>query len=67
MARERKAKTEGKPLVIGIWEYWFLGSEVYRVAVGNRAYILPEGIPANARWECSRVHFERFIQQAVRP
>jgi hypothetical protein len=43
----------------GGWEYWQLGSDVFRVAVGNRGYILPEGIPANARWECSIEHFTK--------
>lgn len=43
------------------WEYWQFGVNVFSVAVGNRGYILPEGIPANARWECS---IERFTQRS---
>lgn len=42
-------------------EFWQDSSgEVYRVAVGNRGYATPCGVPANARWECSRAHFDRF-------
>jgi hypothetical protein len=32
------------------WEYWRFGDEVYRNREDDRAYMLPEGIPANARW-----------------
>jgi hypothetical protein len=41
------------------WEYWQFGADVFRVAVGNRGYILSEGIPANARWECSVERFQK--------
>ena len=53
------------------WEYWLLATtfEVFRVAEGNRAYLLhldilspDSGIPANARWECSLAHFERYLR-----
>lgn len=47
--------------VLGGFEYWQLGGEVYRVAVGQRGYMLPEGVPANVRWECGIEHFRRFI------
>jgi hypothetical protein len=40
------------------WEYWQFAGDVFRVQVGNRGYILPEGIPANARWECSIKRFK---------
>lgn len=44
----------------GNWEFWQAGEEVYRVQSGNRGYEAPSGVPANARWECSRAHFDRF-------
>ncbi len=44
------------------WEYWQFGTDVFRVAVGNRGYILPEGLPANARWECL---VERFTKRLI--
>ena len=45
--------------VIDGWEYWLLAGtdDVFRVRFGNRGYMLPEGIPANARWEESYFHF----------
>jgi hypothetical protein len=46
------------------WEYWRLGSEVYRVRADNRGYMLPDGIPANTRWECSMGQYERFLAPA---
>jgi len=44
---------------IGVWEYWLVNGEVYRNLVADRAYMLPEGIPANTRWECSVERFNR--------
>ena len=48
-----------KPIVIGGWEYWTVGGEVYRNAVGNRGY-MESGKPSNARWESSVDHFQHF-------
>lgn len=43
----------------GIFEYWQQGSEIYRVAADNRGYLL-NGVPANARWECSADRWESY-------
>ena len=53
-------KSITKPMAaIGVWEYWLVNGQVYRNLVADRAYMLPEGIPANARWECSVDRFKR--------
>jgi hypothetical protein len=51
--------------VLNGWEYWLAGEEVYRNQVGNRSYLMPCGVPANARWECSLWHFNRYIRVAA--
>jgi len=50
-----------KPLAIGNgFEYWEQAGEVYRTPIGNRGYANKNGVPSNARWECSKAHFDRF-------
>jgi hypothetical protein len=44
----------------GSQEFWQAGDQVYRVQTGNHGWLTDSGIPANARWECSRIHFDRF-------
>ncbi len=51
--------------VIGNWEYWQHGTDVYRNQLGNRGYMLAEGVPANARWECTIHHFDRVFRREV--
>jgi predicted RNA-binding Zn-ribbon protein involved in translation (DUF1610 family) len=44
----------------GNWEFWLLNGEIYRNEKGNRGYPV-NGIPANARWESSKAHFDKFF------
>ncbi len=46
------------------WEYWQYCGDVFRVREGNRGWMLPEGIPANARWECSIERFQKIQEGA---
>jgi hypothetical protein len=57
-AAQERRRNSG-PVVIGTWEYWTVGGEVYRNAVGNRGH-MEDGKPSNARWESSVAHFEHF-------
>jgi hypothetical protein len=47
------------------WEFWLVNGEVYRNEKGNRGYAT-NGVPANARWEASKVHFDRFFDAVYR-
>jgi hypothetical protein len=49
----------------GNWEFWLVNGEVYRNEKGNRGYPV-NGIPANARWESSKAHFDRFFDSVYR-
>ncbi len=49
------------------WEYWLLNEDVYRVRQGNRGYMLPEGVPANVRWEMPLTHFETRFGSLSQP
>lgn len=40
------------------FEFWKIGNEVYRVAVGGVLDIY--GLPASRRWECSISHWRKF-------
>jgi hypothetical protein len=44
------------------FDYWQYKGHYYRVAVGNAAYLLPVGVPANARREGEMWHFEKFVR-----
>jgi len=42
------------------FEYWLCSDgEVYRNQIGNRGPFC-QGKPSNARWECSKAHFDHF-------
>jgi hypothetical protein len=43
------------------FEYWLYGNDVYRCKAGNRGYMLSEGTPANARWECTYAHYKKYL------
>jgi hypothetical protein len=43
------------------FEYWLYGNDVYRCKAGNRRYMLSEGTPANARWECTYAHYKKYL------
>lgn len=45
--------------VIGNWEYWLVGDNVYLNQVGNRGP-MEAGKPSNARWESEKWHFDMF-------
>jgi hypothetical protein len=47
------------------WEFWLVNGEVYRNEKGNRGYAT-NGVPANARWESSKAHFDRFFDAVYR-
>ena len=46
------------------FEYWQLGDQVYRNQVGNRGP-MQNGVPGNARWECSIAHYNRFKESVL--
>ena len=59
-------KNQGQLIAtISGWEYWEHGGQVYRVAAGNRSMQLTEGVPSNARWECSIEHFRHYEAKGV--
>jgi hypothetical protein len=54
--------------VIGNWEYWKIGTDVYRNQVGNRgplAWYDNGTLPVNARWECTIYYFNRVYRLEV--
>ena len=51
----------GRGKLLGVadgWEYWKFGGDVFRNRAGDRGYMLPEGIPATARWESTIERYE---------